>query len=308
MKKGILILLLGWTAAMASARLTSIVELSVGGGWSSLGYKLDVADQSLLTAKQPGSYSATAHLGYGLMFNDHIGLGIGADFSHYGAESKLSGTAQWLEVADTEGEIYNHHTDINKWKDQQHIFMVEIPLTLYLQAPLSSGDVRFSGEIGAKVCLPVISNAKYAGELTHTAGYEPWQLVLQDVIGHGFYSSEMNGNYDLSTKMTVAAFAKIGLESPIDDKQKVWFFGHIYGTYHFMDALSLTDNPNTLGFHNDSEDATMRDAHYFMSDYNGITNTTLMSGKVKPFSIGIEIGLRFKFPHSTKFPCHCDRN
>lgn len=308
MRRWILIGFISGFAITASARLTSMIEVSVGGGWSSLGYQLNTEAQPFLTAKQNGSYGLTAHIGYGLMFNSYIGVGIGADVARYGSDIKLADQAQWLGVTDTDGELYDHFTTIRSWKDQQQLYMVEIPLALYFRAPATGNKVYFSGEVGAKVGIPVFSQAKFSGELSHQAGYEPWQLNLQQVGGHGFYDSEMSGEYDLQTKTSFAVFAKVGFETPLDEKEKVWFYGHLCGTYYVAPALSLTETPTPLGFHNDTNDPFMQDTHSFMADYAGILSTDMLKGKTTPISIGVELGIRFKILHKQTFRCHCDRN
>ncbi|MCQ2348347.1 MAG: hypothetical protein MJZ65_04075 [Paludibacteraceae bacterium] len=308
MRRWIVIGIISCVAITASARLTSMIEVSVGGGWSSLGYQLNTEAQPFLTAKQAGSYGLTAHIGYGLMFTPHIGLGVGADIARYGADVKLGDQAQWLGVTDTDGELYDHITEVRSWKDQQQLYMVEIPLAVYFRAPASGSKFYFSGEVGAKVGIPVLSDAKYKGELSHQAGYEPWQLNLQQVGGHGFYDSTMDGKYDLSAKTSFAVFAKVGFETPLDEKEKVWFYGHLCGTYYVAPALSLTDTPTPLGFHNDSDNPVMQETHAFMADYTGILSTDMIKGKPTPISVGVELGVRFKIPHKQTFGCHCDRN
>lgn len=306
MKRTLLFIVVLCSALTARAELSSMLELSIGGGWSSLGYK--VSNDGLVKGQQQGSYGFDAHIGYGLMFNRYIGLGIGADFAHYGSTVKLGGTAMWQGVTDTDGERYDHSTEINKWKDVQDIFMVEIPLSVYFRVPMAGGNSWFSAVVGAKVGIPVISGAKYSGELTHTAGYEPWQLILQDVRGHGFYSSEMSDKYSISQKTSYAAFAKIGLETALDKKQRICLYGHIYATYYFANTLKFSGLSKELGFINDSKDPSMQEAHYFMQDYTSILDTKLVKQKSCPIGIGVEIGVRFRFPHPKKYPCHCDRN
>lgn len=308
MRRWIVIGIISCVAITASARLTSMIEVSVGGGWSSLGYQLNTESQPFVTAKQAGSYGLTAHIGYGLMFTPHIGVGIGADIARYGADAKLGDQAQWLGVTDTDGELYDHFTNIRSWKDQQQLYMVEIPLTVYFRSPATGSQVYFSGEVGAKVGIPVMSDAKYHGELSHQAGYEPWQLNLQQVRGHGFYDSEMSNTYDLQPKTSFALFAKVGIETPLDEKEHVWFFSHIYGTYYLASAVSLTDTPTPLGFRNDSNQPAMQEAHAFMADYTGILNTDMIKNKPTPISVGVELGIRFKILHKQTFRCHCDRN
>ena len=110
-------------AATSMYGLSSFFEVSVGGGWSSLGYGLTNATQPGLTMSQGGSYGLGAHVGYGLQFNKYVGLGVGVDLSRYGANAKMNGVAEWQGVRDTDGELYNHLTTVHKWSDQQELYM-----------------------------------------------------------------------------------------------------------------------------------------------------------------------------------------
>lgn len=284
--------------------LSSFIELSVGGGWSSLGYKLNNETQPGLMLKQNGSYGLEAHFGYGLQFTKNIGVGIGADLSRYGATAKINGQARWSGVRDTDGELYDHITSVQRWTDKQEIYMLEIPLSLYLRFPIAT-DVRIYGQIGAKACIPLMNKAHYEGTVSHQGFYEPWMLTVSDVPNHGFYTADMKSDYTISTKLTVAAFAKIGIEAPVDELRHVWLFGAIYGTMHFMPAIEVSATPAPIGWRNDIQGEANRQAHYFMSDYTPVYNTALMSGKPNPVAVGAEIGIRFRIPHPKRYRSHC---
>jgi hypothetical protein len=304
--KGILLAL-----ALASATymhaISSFVELSVGGGWSSLGYGMNNESQPGLTARQNGSYALNAHFTYGLQFTRNIGLGIGVDFSRYGSNATLNGQAVWEGVMDTDGELYNHLTDVNGWSDAQELYMVEIPLALYLRFPVAQ-DVRMYGQIGVKAGLPIMSSAHYSGAVAHKAHYEPWMMTTgSDIAGHGFYRAEMDAKYDLKTQFSVAGILKIGVEAPVDNLRHVWLFGAVYGTLYFRPAVVPCEQRAPIGWHNDSDDAAMQEAHYFMSDYSPIIYTEMTKGDVKPLAIGVEFGVRFRIPHVKRYRrCNCD--
>lgn len=294
------------TAATLSARTSSFFELSAGGGWSSMGYQMENASQPGLSARQNGSYGFNAHVGYGFQFNRFIGVGIGADLSRYGSKATLSGNAVWQGVTDTDGELYNHTTIVSEWKDEQELYMVEVPLALYLRFPVAT-DVRLFAEVGAKLGLPIMSKGSYSGNLQHSGFYEPWVLTLSDVPSHGFYSSTMQSNYDLRTnKMTVAGFVKVGVETPVDQQRLVWFFGAIYGTMHFMPAVT-SDHTLPLGWHNDTDNADQLAAHAFMNDYYPVYMTDITRANVNPLAVGAEIGIRFRFSHFQQHRgCMCE--
>ena len=287
-------------------RTSSFFELSVGGGWSSMGYRMSNELQPGLTARQNGSYGFNAHIGYGFQFNRYVGVGIGADLSRYGSTATLNGNAVWQGVSDTDGELYDHITAVSNWKDVQEVYMVEVPLALYLRFPIAT-DVRLFAEVGAKLCLPIMSKGAYSGNLQHTGFYEPWMLTLSEVPSHGFYSSVMLSDYDLRTnKMTVAGFVKIGVEGPVDKLRHVWIFGAIYGTMHFMPAVD-TDHAAVLGWRNDTHKPEQLAAHAFMNDYNPIYMTDITRGNVNPLAVGAEIGVRFRFSHFKQHKgCMCE--
>ena len=97
----------------AWARTYSVVELSAGAGWSTLGYKLS-SPISTLDVAHKGSWAFVAHGEYILMFNNYIGLGMGLDLSHLGDRTSINGQMQWNDVIDTDGEGYNHHLTISQ--------------------------------------------------------------------------------------------------------------------------------------------------------------------------------------------------
>ena len=294
------------TSATLLGRTSSFFELSVGGGWSSIGYKMDNALQPDLSARQHGSYGFNAHIGYGFHFNRYVGVGIGADISRYGSKATLNGNALWQGVTDTDGELYDHITVVNNWKDAQELYMVEVPLAVYLRFPIAT-DVRLVAEVGAKLGFPIMGKGAYEGNLQHTGFYEPWMLTLSDVPSHGFYSSTMKSDYNLPTnKLTVAGFVKLGVEAPVDEMRHVWIFGAVYGTMHFMPAVNTTHDA-ALGWRNDTYNAGQSAAHTFMNDYNPIYMTNITRANLTPLAIGAEIGVRFRFSHYRRYRgCMCE--
>ena len=171
----ILFLFVGLSLPIA-AQMHSAVEISVGGGWSTLGYKVQPKQEDVQAANK-GSWGAQAHFGYAIFFTPKVGLGIGANFSHYGASADLSGIARWEGVTDTEGEPYNHLAIIHSLKDKQDIYLVEIPLTFYFVQPLSD-KLFFNLEVGAKYGIPVMKSASFRADIEHQGDYGLWDLDL----------------------------------------------------------------------------------------------------------------------------------
>lgn len=293
----IISLLIGLSIPVA-ARMHSAIELSVGGGWSTLGYKVQPT-QADVTGTNKGSWGAQVHVGYALFFTQNVGLGVGANFAHYGANASLSGTARWQGVTDTEGEPYNHLTLIHSLRDKQDVYLVEIPLTLYLDFPLTD-YLGLNISFGAKYGIPVAGSASFRADVEHQGDYGIWGLNLHDVPGHGFYrEQDFHGRYPVSFKHQASAFLKIGLSYEIS--RNIHLFGNLYGEYGFMNAL--TSGQTALGFQNDR--AGMEETHSFMPSYNGIVTTNCISAKSHPVQAGLEVGIRFVFPHKKSYPCLC---
>lgn len=281
-----------------AAQMRSALELSVGGGWSTLGYKV-VPTQADVRGANSGSWGVQAHVGYALFFTSHFGMGVGADFSHYGANASLMGTAQWKGVTDTEGETYNHLTLIHSLQDKQEVYLIEIPLTFYFVYPISD-KVSLNVEAGAKYAIPVKGSASFHADVEHQGDYGIWGLNLYDVPGHGFYrEKDFHKDYSVAFKNQLAVFLKLGVACEIG--KNTYFLCNIYGNYGLMNALQ--GGMSELGFQNDR--AGMETIHSFMPAYNGIVSTNNISAQSHPIQIGLELGLRFVFPHKQTYPCRC---
>lgn len=277
---------------------SSRFELTLGGGYSKLGYTFQNNSRySDLTAKSIGSWSAKAHIGYQFFFTRWMGIGLGANFQRYGGGILLNGQVHYNEVTDTDGEMYNHTLSLTSWKQQEQLYMVEIPLSLCFAIPVRD-VLSITLELGGQYGIPVIANYKGTGETTHTAYYPQWHLTLHDQPDHGFYTESGFTPKDKIQHMTAwSLFGKLGVAIPVADQ--IELLVQAYGHYHLTTPIVVSDN-QTLGFRNDREG--MNGAHYFMKDYSSLATTGIAKTDPKPFSAGLEVGVRFIIPHKST---HC---
>lgn len=284
------------------AKTSSFFELSVDGGWSSIGYSLN-SPQPTLTASQRGSYLYGAHLAYGLKLNRHFGLSLGADVHRYGGTAALDGALIWNKVKDTDGELYNHITKVYSLQDKQEAIFIEVPLALNFYVPLQE-DLNLHFQLGARYAMPIASSASYKGDLEHIGDYSPWNLTLQqNVPGHGFYREPaFSGSYKMQVKSEVFAFAKVGLDKAFS--QHVEGFVNATFNYGVLGAVR-TGGTTDLGFRNDRPDQHTN--HHFMSDYHGLLQTNVASSSARPLSVGVELGIRFLIPHKPQKICFCEQ-
>ena len=286
---------------MISMLLTifSAFELGLGAGYGTLGYK---AGENLPTMNitTSGSWSMTGHVGYSFFFCDYVGIGVGADITRHGQSAKLNGEQVWSDVTDTDGELYTHHTRLDGWKENQQTWYIEVPVSLKFNIP--AGPIYVLAELGGKYGLPISSSYNGSGDITHYGVYGPWALELRDMPDHGYYTES---GYRPSEKMEGlknrwSVFGKVGVGIPLND----WLdlTAQVYGQYA-LTSIGEAGGTENLGFLGDR--AGQEKAHYFMSDYASITKTNLVNGQMKPWNIGVEIGLRFVIEHRKKecWPC-----
>ena len=296
MRRIILVGFLSLLTIATQASVRSFFDFSAGGGWSTLTYSLSTPDARLST-NQNGSYGLTFHVGYGMMFNSYVGLGLGVDMSRYGANASMKGEAWWYDVTDTDGEKYNHCATVNAWNDRQELYYVEVPLTLYLNIPTGSA-VSVSAELGVKYAYPFVRNTSYNAEITHFGQYPLWGMTLTDMPNHGFTTNHLIGGGHFAAQHQVIGFAKIGILMPINDRLS--FFAHVYGTYGFRKAFVQTGETQELGFREESDEL-----HSFMPSASSLLLTNMPSGSFRPASVGVEIGLRVYLKSRRNSHCMC---
>lgn len=269
-RTGILLFLL--LSLSAQAKTFSMLELSVMGGYSSLGYPVSASLYPGLNFQPMGSYSWDALLGYGFFFCPYVGLGLGVDAARYGSLVSFEGSIVSTGMADSENETYDRQTIILNGKDQQCITMLEVPVTLYGRLPVATERTWISLALGAKVGTPIAHDAAYQCETHEKAYYPQWNLVLENMPQHELGHEYVRQTYVMRPITGYAAFLKIGCETALDQQQHFFFYAHILGSYYFTNTL---DAPITL--------------------------TTQMH----PWNVGAEIGVRFRVVHTSTRHCMC---
>ena len=276
-------------------------EVTVGGGYSSLGYKVNnVAER--LTSETFGSYSVQAHIGYSWFFIEYMGISAGVDVQHYGQSNSLNGLLSWNGVTDTDGERYEHRLGINDWSERQDYWNLEVPVSLVFSIPVKD-VVYITAQVGGKFGLPFVGTYTGGGDLTHSGYYEPWDLTLTNKPNHGFYSE---GNFepkgDIQKKNYWSIFAKAGVALPLIEHLDLLM--QVYFNYALTE-IADDGQYGLVGFRNDRPG--QEEAHYFMTNYIDMRNTGVISQPAKPWSVGLEVGIRYTIPtkKKAKHPCHC---
>jgi len=279
-------------------------EFTIGGGYSMLGYGVKQATENL-TPTSSGSYGVGLHLGYNWFFTEYVGLGVGVDAQRYGQSTTLNGTLSWIGVTDTDGELYDHRLALHSWKESQQYWNVEIPLSLVFSIPVDE-KIYITAQIGAKYCVPISGSYSGGGVLTHSGYYQPWNLILEDKPNHGFYTENdfhPNGRMPKSNYWSI--FGKLGVAIPLVDNLDMLIQATVNGA---ITPCAKEGEAQIIGFRNDR--AGQEQTHYFMTDYIALYNTEFTTGKIKPLSAGLEIGIRYTIQahRHRRYPCRCVRD
>lgn len=109
----------------------SSLEMGAGVGWSSLCY-------TLTDGSNTGAAHFSAHVGYSYFFNRYVGVGLGVDFARYGSFTYYSDALfEWQGVLDSDGELYTHQTQLNRWREVQSLYAVSVPLVAQFAVPIN---------------------------------------------------------------------------------------------------------------------------------------------------------------------------
>ena len=285
------------------ARVTSVIEIAAGGGWSTLNYAVSSPIEGL-NVRQNGSWSVTAHSEYIIMFNRYIGIGAGVDITHYGAITAIDGRMQWTGVTDTDGEVYNHHLSITGWRDKQDVWFLQPGLFIHADIPVGDNiAITFAG--GGRYGLPIAQRMSYGGTTCHNGLYPQWGLTLSEMENHGFYTTTATMHTtDWKANRMIDLVLRAGVQYHIGKYTalvvRAWVACGV------TDALRITSSNQALGFANDKPG--MEKIHYFMNDYTSVLATNLVTDPhSKPIAAGLEIGVRWIFPHPSKRTniCRC---
>lgn len=285
------------------ARVTSVIEIAAGGGWSTLNYAVSSPIEGL-NVRQNGSWSVTAHSEYIIMFNRYIGIGAGVDITHYGAITVIDGRMQWTGVTDTDGEVYNHHLSITGWRDKQDVWFLQPGLFIHADIPVGDNiAITFAG--GGRYGLPIAQRMSYGGTTCHTGVYPQWGVTLYEMENHGFYTTTASmQTTDWKANRMIDLVLRAGVQYHIGKYTALMVRAWV--ACGVTDALRITSSNQALGFANDKPG--MEKIHYFMNDYTSVLATNLVTDPhSKPIAAGLEIGVRWIFPHPSKRTniCRC---
>lgn len=265
----------------------SYLTFAFGTGVSQLNYQIggDLAYMQQLTGKNNIFFpSFTAQLGYTYYFLPWMGISTGVHFTTYGSMAQLDGQMNFNNAVDDLGTAYQHRTSFSNWREQQQLYLIEVPLQL--QFKYKPDKIGMYASVGAKLGLPVYSSYRQtSGVLYHSAYYSQWDLLLENLSGHfdaSPYRENRTGKLTGIQTLNAVGIAELGMLFQVHPRVDLSL--GFYGQYVFNDLSTLpADQRPDLGF----RDVTGYD---FMQPYQGVMATNTVSS-IHPWEAGVKLGL-----------------
>lgn len=260
------------TPAPESYHKGHYLQAYIGGGYSSLGYKLREGSVT-------GGAQAMVQLQYAYFFNHYWGIGIGASVSNLTSHARPEGSHVWNGVPDSDGEIHNHTVRISNWNERQTLHAIDLPVSVQFQHFYDKGKGVFF-DLGAAPQLTLESLNRYnvtSGELEHSAFYEWSNLTLTDMHEFGVQDGRNKGNM-AARQLSAAAFADLGLLFTVSKNLDI--YAGVYGYCNLLNAN--VSEKEEVGW--------KTDMYPYMNEYKSIYSSS-DAGKSYPWAVGVKVGL-----------------
>ena len=275
----------------APTRKGHYVQALLGIGYGSMGYSLrDAAGEKV--GKNLGDLQGLLQAQYAYYFNENWGITVGVGLSGYGSYGVLNNTNAWADQGDTDGEKYTHYAVTHDWREQQITHIVELPVGVQYQYPITKDNLRLYAGVGVRVGVPVYNKwALKSGSLEHQGYYPQWEMTIVDQPDRDFYTEEIGIDFskerhNLNLKqIALTASAEVGVMYPLNERLDL-----MAGLYFQMNCLDLNNEPQqAIGWKQPSAREEYRQ-HNFMNEYAGELATDFVSG-VRPWGVGVKVGI-----------------
>jgi hypothetical protein len=206
-------------------------ELSAhgGGGLSALRYTLPYGERK-------AGFGYDAGLGYTRFVGSSIGVGTGVSLSSYSATAQLDGATIILhDQHDAEGDVYDLHAKLLRYREQQQATFVHIPLMLSYYRNRQQSSLYAQG--GLKLSIPLSGRYESRNATIRSEGdYPRFGYLIQNSPYRGFGEfggRNTEGTLDLKMVYTVAVEA--GIRWPLSSAFTL--YAGLFADYGLNDAL-----------------------------------------------------------------------
>ena len=311
------------TYADSTSRKGHYVQAYLGGGYGSIGFRLDEGHGGKVT----GFFSGRAQVQYAYFFHEHWGVGAGLWFENLSSVASLANGKDYTDFfyedrIDTDGEPhYNHTARIYAWKERATLYNLAIPVSLQTQWWNKSGDVGIFGALGVAPAFAVAQNYRLVeGEVEHYGEYPYWGLTLDEMSDHEYarntddptlYTGQPTAKGKMNVNMMATVFAEVG--ALVNLNRQLDLMVGLCG--HFTPNNVVTETVTSKYLPSDADanaapfgwaDDQRVGPSTFMDEYKGLYATNLRVGKTYPWAVGLKVGIHWH--HFDKPKSHTEQN
>jgi hypothetical protein len=198
-------LLLAGSAPPAAGEPRNELSAHGGGGLSALRYTLPYG-------KYTAGLGYDAGLGYTRFVGKRTGVSLGVSLSSHSATAQLdSATFVLPSQRDAEGNSYDLHVKLLRYREQQQATFVHIPLMLSYHRNRRRSSLY--AQAGLQLSLPLSARYESRNATLHSEGYYPdIDLSIQESRYNGFGKFDgRNAEGTLNLKVAYTAAAEVGV-------------------------------------------------------------------------------------------------
>jgi len=311
------------TYADSTNRKGHYLEAYVGGGYGSIGFKLDPNHGGNVTGFATGRVQAQ----YAYFFHKNWGVGAGVWFEHLGSTASLSNGMDYtdfvyLDRTDTEGEPhYNHTARVYAWRERATLYNIAIPVSIQAQWWNEQGEAGIFGALGIAPTFAVAQKYRLVeGDVEHYGEYPNWALTLDGMGDHEYarntddpnlYTSKPTAQGKMNVTPMATIFAEFG--ALINLSRQVDLMVGVYGHFVPNNIVTETISSKFKPTGDDKGDAPFGwgegqrvGPSTFMDEYQGLYSTTLRVGTTNPWAVGLKVGVHWH--HIAKPKTHLEQN
>lgn len=291
-----------------STRRGHYVQVFLGGGYSGMGNKVDVANGS---AAHLGHMGGLFHAQYAFFFHENMGLSAGLGVSTYGGGAGLNGVAKdsvWSAM--NSGWYYNQHA-LKDVKARQRMWLFDVPIAMQFQGLLNP-KVGLYGSVGVAISMPLNYTRWYADGVAVNSQREsvgPAYFEIEHKVDEEYaYTTKLPKEFRTTAwgssekqKLQVAPVqvgvtADFGVILPIDYQNEILV--GVYGRCNVLNSVKensfdVSDQEVQLDYRHGVAPADWRTYKYY--NHTGIAEHKEM----RPWQVGIKIGYQWRYVRRT---------
>ena len=264
----------------AQSQYSAEFTVSLGAGSSGLKYQIN-GEQS------KSRFGGEVGVDYSHYFSKMVGISLGLEAGMFAGSINMQ-SISYKQPIETLPEVYGTfllQADYTGFKEKQNVLLLQIPVMLRFQFPVSEKAFLFLGT-GIKAGFPVSSKWNQNTATLTTVGYSEYTYQqYADMPNHGFSTfSDVSASGKLELKTPVLFALEGGLKMSIGEGK--YLYTGVFLDYGLNDILKKPEKAYLLEYNSASP------ADY---NYNSIltTNQYSVPGGIKPFAVGIKFKMGF---------------